>query len=181
MDPHSSNSCGPVSTVSVCSMLITVTAAEKITGCTCIQHSFLLAFVAKCPGFESWFCSLYYLDDLEHVSSLLKGRVKYPTAQLVERFKQENVGRAFNTMPSREWELCKLTFTELMYALVLRGHTLLCACCIQGTRLGFAGHKPKPCEWNLSPVDVTVVPSWAVNTGEAETGWHAHFTHLFRL
>lgn len=181
MDPHSSNLCGPVSTVSVCSMLITVTAAEKITGFTCIQHSFLLAFVARCPGFESWFCSLYYLDDLEHVSSLSKGRVKYPTAQLVERFKQENVGRAFNTMPSREWELRKLTFMELMYALVLRGHTLLCACCIQGTRLGFAGNKPKPCEWIPSPVDVTVVPSWAVNTGEAETGWHAHFTHLFRL
>ena len=89
-----------MSTVSVCSMLITVTAAEKITGCTCIQHSFLLAFVARCPGFESWFCSLYYLD--EHVSSLSKGRVKYPTAQLVERFKQENVGKAINTMPSRE-------------------------------------------------------------------------------
>lgn len=53
----------------------------------------------------------------------------------------------------------------------IKGPYLLCACCIQGARLGSTRNKPGSHEWSSSPLGVIVVSgAWRLMLGKQRLG-----------
>lgn len=105
----------------------------------------------RCPGFEYWFCSFYYVDHLEQVTSpfwmplfLCRSGDSNTSNRMRLGALSKDVCTTFNLASDR------ISAQSMLAG--IGGHISLCSLCIQGTRLVSVRNKPVAHEWNESPV-----------------------------